>query len=159
MAQISPGGPFVSTMQDDFPLTVTHLLRHGQRVNANSQVVNFDGEKTQVSTFAEVAERAERLAGALTALGARPGDRVATLMWNSQEHLEAYLAVPSMGAILHTLNLRLAPADLSRIMAEAGDKIVIVHASLLALLSAVVDKVPTLEKALVANDPASPGPP
>ncbi len=78
---------------------------------------------------------------------------MATLMWNSQEHLEAYFAVPCMGAVLHTLNLRLAPPDLARIMAEVGDKVVIVHASLLPLLSAVAPGVPTLEKVVVVDDP------
>ncbi len=140
----------------DFPLTITHLLRHGQTVHGRSQVVSFDGEQTSSSSFAEVADRMERLAAALAGLGVGPGDRVATLMWNSQEHLEAYFAVPCMGAVLHTLNLRLAPADLARIMAEAGDKVVLVHASLLPLLSAVVAGVPTVEKVLVVDDPGQP---
>jgi fatty-acyl-CoA synthase len=149
-------GEILTTMQD-FPLTITHLLRHGQAVHGRSEVVSFDGEQTSSSSFAEVAVRMERLATALAGLGARPGDRVATLMWNSQEHLEAYFAVPCMGAVLHTLNLRLAPADLAKIMAEAGDKVVLVHASLLPLLSAVIPGVPTLEKVLVVADPGQPG--
>jgi fatty-acyl-CoA synthase len=148
--------PVVSTMQDDFPLTVAHLFRHGQEVYGTSEVLTFDGEGVSSTTFARVAERAGRLASALAGLGTEPGDRVATLMWNSQEHLEAYLAVPSMGAVLHTLNLRLPPADLAGVMAEAGDRVVIVHASLLPLLATVVDKVPSLVAVLVADDPGLP---
>ena len=140
----------------DFPLTITHLLRHGQTVHGRSEVVSFDGEQTSSSSFAEVADRMERLAAALADLGVRAGERVATLMWNSQEHLEAYFAVPCMGAVLHTLNVRLAPADLARIMAEAGDKVVLVHASLLPLLSAVLPGVPTIENVLVVDDPGQP---
>ncbi len=140
----------------DFPLTITHLLRHGQTVHGRSEVISFDGEQTSSSSFTEVATRMERLAAALAGLGVGPGDRVATLMWNSQEHLEAYFAVPCMGAVLHTLNLRLAPADLARIMAEAGDKTVLVHASLLPLLSAVLPGVPTVETVLVVADPGQP---
>ena len=151
MAQTGLGGPISSTMQD-FALTITALFNHGRRVHGRRQVVSFDGEQTTSSTFARVAERAERLAAALGELGVGPGDRVATLMWNSQEHLEAYFAVPCMGAVLHTLNLRLSPADLTRIMAEAGDKVVLAHASLLPLISAVAGNVPTLEKVLVVND-------
>lgn len=149
-----PGG-IPSTMQD-FPLSITHLLRHGQSVHPGSEVISFDGEQTSSRTFAEVGARMERLAASLTTLGVRPGDRVATLMWNSPEHLEAYFAVPCMGAVLHTLNLRLAPEDLARIMAEAGDKVVLVHASLLPLLSAVLPGVPTVERAVVVDDPGQP---
>ena len=154
MASAGSDGLMASTMPD-FPLTIAMLFRHGQRVHARSQVVSFDGETTSSATFAEVALRAERLAGGLAGLGVKPGDRVATLMWNSQEHLEAYMAVPCMGAVLHTLNLRLAPGDLARIMAEAEDKVVLAHASLLPLMSAVAGNVPTLEKVLVVNDPGT----
>jgi fatty-acyl-CoA synthase len=150
-----PTREILTTMQD-FPLTITHLLRHGQTVHGRSEVISFDGEQTSSSSFTEVATRMERLAAALAGLGVRPDDRVATLMWNSQEHLEAYFAVPCMGAVLHTLNLRLAPTDLARIMAEAGDKVVLVHASLLPLLSAVLPGVPTVEKVLVVADPGQP---
>jgi fatty-acyl-CoA synthase len=154
MAHIARTGPVTSTMQDDYPLSVAHLFQHGAKVHNKSEVVNFDGESLTSTSFAEVAERATRLAAGLDSLGVRFGDRVATLMWNSQEHLEAYLAVPSMGAVLHTLNLRLATSDLARIMAEAGDRVVLAHASLLPLLSEVVGKVPTLVAVVVAEDPA-----
>ena len=156
MAEPPLGGALTSTMQD-FALTLTHLLRHGQTVHRRSQVVSFDGEAVSTASFADVATRAERLAGALAALGVRRGERVATLMWNSQEHLEAYFGVPCMGAVLHTLNLRLAPEDLARVMAEAGNRVVLAHASLLPLLAAVQDRVPTLEHVLVAEDPGLPG--
>jgi fatty-acyl-CoA synthase len=148
-------GEIPTTMQD-FPLTITHLLRHGETVYGRSEVISFDGEQTSSRSFAEVAVRMQRLAAGLAHLGVRPGERVATLMWNSPEHLEAYFAVPCMGAVLHTLNLRLAPADLARIMAEAGDKVVLVHASLLPLLSAVLPGVPTVEKVVVVADPGQP---
>ena len=148
-------GEILSTMQE-FPLTITHMLRHGQTVHGRSEVVSFDGEQTSSTSFAEVAARMERLAAGLAHLGVRSGDRVATLMWNSSEHLEAYFAVPCMGAVLHTLNLRLAPADLARIMAEAGDKVVMVHASLMPLLSAVLPGVPTVEKVVIVADPGQP---
>ncbi|MGH9105703.1 MAG: long-chain-fatty-acid--CoA ligase [Acidimicrobiales bacterium] len=148
----------MGTTMQDFPLTVTHLFRHGQQVHARSEVVSFDGESISATSYAEVAERTERLAGALAGLGIERGDRVGTLMWNSQEHLEAYFAVPCMGAVLHTLNLRLPPADLGQIMAEAGDRVVIAHASLLPLLLAAAGEVPCLETVLVAADPGLPAP-
>jgi fatty-acyl-CoA synthase len=158
MAEFRPVGEMASTMQD-FPLTITHLFRHGAAVHGRSEVVNFDGERLSAVSFADVAQRVELLAAALASLGVGRGERVATLMWNSQEHLEAYFAVPCMGAVLHTLNLRLAPADLARIMAEAGDQILLVHDSLMPLASAVVSQVPTLEHVVVAADPGQPSSP
>src|SRR5438270_10678461 len=111
-----------STMQP-FPLTVAALFRHGRRVHAESEVFTLTERELRRSTFAEVAARAERLAAGLQRLGIRPGDRVATFGWNTQEHLEAYLAIPSMGAVLHTLNLRLAPAEVAYIASHAQDRI------------------------------------
>src|SRR5947199_9608403 len=101
-----------STRQDR-PLTITALFEHGARLYGDSEVVTAGERGVHRACFAEVAERAARLAGALRRLGIRPGDRVATFGWNTQEHLEAYLAVPSMGAVLHTLNIRLFPEQLA----------------------------------------------
>ena len=81
-------------------------------------------------------DRASRLASALCGLGVRPGDRVATLAWTSQPHLEAYLAIPSIGAVLHTLNLRLHHDDLIYIINDARDRVLLVDESLLPLLGA-----------------------
>src|SRR5690606_17974295 len=96
----------LSTMQDH-PLTIRDLFEHGRRVYSDSEALTFDGEGVQRATFGQIGERVERLAAALDRLGVRPGDRVGTFCWNEQQHLEAYLAVPSMGAVLHTLNIRL----------------------------------------------------
>ena len=87
----------LSTMQDH-PLTITDLFSYGRTVHAGSTVVTFESEGTRRATFGEIAERADRLAGALARLGIRAGDRVATYSWNVQEHLETYFAVPAMGA-------------------------------------------------------------
>ena len=102
--------PF-STMQD-YPLTLRPLMRHGRTVHAGSKVITFTGDGYQEATFAQVADRADQLAAALTRLGVQQGDRVGTFLWNNQTHLEAYLAVPCMGAVLHTLNIRLFPEQL-----------------------------------------------
>src|SRR5437870_3688633 len=97
-----------STMPD-FPLTITMLFRHGRTVYADSEEVTFEGDSSRRATFGEVGDRTDKLAAALRRLGVAPGDRVGTLCWNNQEHLEAYFAIPCMGAVLHTLNLRLFP--------------------------------------------------
>jgi len=141
-----------STMQDDFQLTVTALLEHGSRVFGRSECVTWQGGDSRRASFAEVGANAQRLASALAGLGVEQGDRVATLCWNSQEHLEAYFAVPCMGAVLHTLNLRLPPAQLAHIVNHAEDKIVIVDASLLPLLAAISSQLKTVEAYVVIGD-------
>src|SRR5215472_1696413 len=100
-----------STMQD-FPLNIGSIFRHGRLIYSRSEVVTCQGSTSRRATYAAVADRAERLAAALQRLGVRTDDRVGTLAWNTQEHLEAYFAVPLMGAVLHTLNLRLFPEQL-----------------------------------------------
>lgn len=142
----------LSTMQD-VPLTVTRILVHGVLVHGRSQITTWTGEdEPQRRSFAEAGTRAVQLAGALRdELGVRGDDRVATLMWNNAEHVEAYFAIPSMGAVLHTLNLRLPPEQLVWIVNHAADKVVIVNGSLLPLLAALLPKLPTIEHIVVSG--------
>ena len=77
-----------------------------------------------------MAARAERLAKALDRLGIGDSDRVGTFLWNNQTHLEAYLGVPGMGAVLHTLNIRLFPEQLAFVVNHAEDQVIIVDASM-----------------------------
>ncbi len=139
---------FPSTMQDR-PLTVASVLRHGAAVYALSEVRTAGPSASRTATFAEVSSRAARLAGALARLGVRPGDRVATFAWNTQEHLEAYLAVPSMGAVLHTLNIRLFPEQLSYVIRHAEDRVILADASLAPLLAKVRGELDCVERIVV----------
>ena len=122
-----------STMQDA-PLLISGILRHGAAVYGDSEVVTVEADGYRTTTFADVAVRAEQLASALRRLGVGAGDRVGTFCWNNQGHLEAYLAVPSMGAVLHTLNIRLSPSS-SPTIDHAEDKVLIVDGSLIPLLA------------------------
>jgi Acyl-CoA synthetases (AMP-forming)/AMP-acid ligases II len=140
-----------STMQD-FPLTTTAIMRHGGRVHGGSECVTWTENGPRRATFAQVAARADLLAGALARLGIAPGDRVGTFMWNSQEHLEAYFAVPSMGAVLHTLNIRLFPEQLTYVINHAEDRVVIVDDSLVPLLARVAGELETIEHFIVVGD-------
>src|ERR687887_2396651 len=140
----------LSTMQD-FPLTIAAIFRHGRSVFGESEVVTFEGESCRRASFAQVAERADRLASALRRLGIREGDRVGTFAWNTQEHLEAYLAVPSMGAVLHTLNLRLFPEQLIYIANHAEDEIVLVDGTLVPLLARVLKEMKTVRHVVVVG--------
>ena len=141
----------LSTMQD-FPLTITHLFRHGRSVFGESQVVTFEGESCRRASFSQVAQRADRLAAALRRLGIAEGDRVGTFAWNTQEHLEAYLAVPSMGAVLHTLNLRLFPEQLTYIVNHAEDRVILVDATLIPLLARVAAELKTVEQFVIMGE-------
>ncbi|HEX6488238.1 MAG TPA: long-chain fatty acid--CoA ligase, partial [Candidatus Dormibacteraeota bacterium] len=141
-----------STMQD-FPLTVAGLYRRGRDFFSDSEIVTWEGDRSRRATFAAVAERAERLAAALKRLGVRPGERVATLAWNNQEHQEAYLAVPGMGAVLHTLNLRLPPEQLAWVVNHAADRVILVDQSLLPLLEGIQRQLTTVEQVIVLASP------
>ena len=143
--------PVRSTMQET-QLTIGSLLQHGARVYADSVVRTFEGDSVREATYAQVAERSARLAGALAALGVTEGDRVGTFLWNTQEHLEAYLAVPAMGAVLHTLNLRLFPEQLAYVVDHGADKVVIVDATVLPLLAAVAPQLSTVEYYVLVGD-------
>ncbi len=143
----------LSTMQDA-PLLVSGILRHGQHVYGDSRVITVTGPDGEAITasFTKVAERAERLASALGRLGVGDGDRVGTILWNNQTHQEAYLAVPGMGAVLHTLNLRLFPEQLSYVINHAEDQVIIVDTSLVPLLARVLDQLTTVKHIVVAGD-------
>ncbi|MFC9972057.1 long-chain fatty acid--CoA ligase [Spirillospora sp. NPDC127200] len=140
-----------STMQD-FPLTITSIMRHGTEVFGAAEVTTWTGDGVRRRGYAEVGERAARLAGALRALGVDSDQRVATFMWNNAEHLEAYLAVPAMGAVLHTLNLRLSADQLVYIADHAEDHVVLVDGSLVPLLAPILPDMKTVRHVVVVGD-------
>jgi fatty-acyl-CoA synthase len=137
-------------MQHDYPLTLRLILERMRKLYLTSEVVGMrDGRRTRRS-FAEIAERADQLAAALARLGVKPGDRVATFAWNSPEHMEAYLAVPCMGAVLHTVNVRLFPDQVAYVMNHAEDVAVLVEKSLLPQLREV--QLETVRHVIVIGD-------
>ena len=142
----------LSTMQD-VPLGVAPLLAHGSTVHATRKVITASPSGLAESTFAEVAANAARLANALVSLGITGDERVATFMWNNTQHVEAYFAVPSMGAVLHPLNIRLPGDQVVYIANHAEDKIVIVDHTLLGLFTPLLPALKTVEHVIV-NGPA-----
>jgi fatty-acyl-CoA synthase len=136
------------------PLLVSRLLEHGRSVHGEVQVITWTGGESgpRRTTFAEIGRQAARLAHALRDdLGVTGDQRVATFMWNNAEHLIAYLAVPSMGAVLHTLNIRLFPEQLVYIAGDAEDKVVIVDGTLIPLLARVLPEMTTVEHVVVVG--------
>jgi fatty-acyl-CoA synthase len=118
----------------EYQLTLPTILRRAERMFGNKEIVTRHPDKSiHRYTYRDFALRVKQLAVALRGLGIRPGDRVATLSWNHYQHLEAYFAVPCMGAVVHPLNLRLSPDDLGYIANHAGDKVLIVDQVLLPL--------------------------
>ncbi len=134
-----------STMQD-YPLTVRDIFQHGERLYADSKVVTFDGVATRRATFGNVADRVRRFAAVLSQLGVQPGERIATFCWSHQEHLEAYFAVPCIGAVLHTVNVRLFGDQIAFIINHAEDTTIIVDESLIPVLAPIVPKLSTVKR-------------
>ncbi|MEA2388381.1 MAG: hypothetical protein QOG41_1154 [Thermoleophilaceae bacterium] len=139
-------------VQHDHPLTLQHILRRMRRMYGDSEIVTLTDAGTTRASYAEVCERIDRLCNALRSLGIGDGDRVATFAWNSQRHLEAYMAAPCMGAVLHTLNIRLFEEQLTYIANHAEDKVVLVDDSLVPLLEKVAPTFETVEHYVIMGD-------
>ncbi len=140
-----------STMQD-FPLTITAIMRHGCGVHGLREVITATGDGYRRITYRELGQQAAQLANALRRLGVTGDQRVATFMWNNAEHLATYLAVPSMGAVLHTLNIRLFPHQIAYVANEAEDQVVLVDVSLAKLLGPVLPELETVHTVVAVGE-------
>src|SRR3954452_1875658 len=128
----------------DYQLTIGSIRAHGTTVHRDSEVVTATPGGSRSTSYGELAGQVARLANGLRSLGITGDQRVATFQWNNAEHLAAYLAVPSMGAVLHTLNIRLFPEQIAFIANEACDQVVIADLSLTAQLAAVLPLMDTV---------------
>ncbi|MCV7361219.1 fatty acid--CoA ligase [Mycolicibacterium neworleansense] len=141
-----------STMQN-WPLTITAILRHACGINGDRTVTTAVGQgRYRTISYRELGGQAAQLAHALRGLGVSGDQRVGTFMWNNTEHLAAYLAVPAMGAVLHTLNIRLSPEQIAYIANEAADSVVIADASLVPLLAPVLPLLDSVHTVIVVGD-------
>ncbi|GAB3565709.1 long-chain fatty acid--CoA ligase [Amycolatopsis endophytica] len=141
-------------MQDGH-LSLANLLQHGSRAHATSQVTTWTDQGPRRETYADLGRNAARLANALRGLGVTGDQRVGTFMWNNAEHLVAYLAIPAMGAVLHTLNIRLFPEQLTFVANHAEDQVVLVDGSLVPLLAKQLPEMKTVRHVIVANGDAA----
>ena len=154
-ASLRPGLVEVSVVEglmQDYELSLQHVLWRVERLHQKKEVVTKVEQGVHRMTNAEMVPRINRLAGALKRLGIKPGDRVATLAYNNHRHLELYYAVPCMGAVLHTLNLRLFPQHLEFIVNDAEDKVLFVDQPLIPLLKPLMGKIPSVERIVVMTD-------
>ena len=143
-----------SNMQPE-QLNVSTILEFGAKVHKDAVVTTWTDSGPRKVSFGDIGKRAAQLANALRSLGIDDDQRVATFQWNNSEHMEAYLAVPSMGAVLHPLNIRLFPDQLAFVANHAEDKIVIVDPSLIPLLQPLLPRFTTIEHVIVTGGAAS----
>lgn len=138
------------TMQTT-PLLMSRILHRGAKLDPNVEIVTLQADGTHRQTLEATAARSAQLANALRQHGIQVGDRVASFMWNNYRHLELYQAVPSMGAVLHTLNIRLSPDDLEYIINHAEDRVIIADEDLLPLLEPLLEKIPCVELLVICR--------
>ena len=137
------------------PLLMSRILDRGATVSPNIEIVTATENGVRRQTYSETRDRAHQLAHALSESGIGVGDRVGTFMWNGSQHLEAYHAVAGMGAVLHTLNVRLSDVDLEYIINHAEDRLIIVDADLLPSLEKLQGRMPSVEQVVVATEDQS----
>lgn len=138
-------------MQDDYPLTLQHVLQRMRWVHPDAEVVTLRPGGAARTPYGELCERVDRLGRALRSLGVREGDRVGTLLRNTQEHLELYLAVPCVGAVLHTINVRLGERQLEYVMRHAEDTVVFVEDDLVPLVEKLAADLPGARRWVVVG--------
>ena len=138
------------TMQNT-PLLMSRILGRGALLDPEVEVVTQQINGTHRQTLGKTWARANQVANALRAHGIEVGDRVGSFMWNNYYHLELYQGVPSMGSVLHTLNIRLSPADLEYIINHAGDKVIFADEDLLPLLEPLWGKIPCVELLVICR--------
>ena len=134
------------------PLLMSKIIDRGAKVAPNEEIVTATENGVRRQTYKETRDRAHQLAHALADAGIAVGDRVGTFMWNGSRHLEAYQACAGMGAVLHTLNIRLSEKDLEYIINHAEDQIIIVDADILPLLEKLEGKMPTVRQVVIATE-------
>ena len=139
-------------LMQDYELSLQHVLWRVERLHQKKEVVTKREQGVHRMTNGEMVPRVNQLAGALKRLGIKPGDRVATLAFNNHRHLELYYAVPCMGAVLHTLNLRLFPQHLEFIINDAEDKVLFVDQALLPLLKPLQGKMSSVKQIVLMTD-------
>lgn len=136
----------------DYPLTLQHFMDRARRLYPRKEIVTKQGTEMHRYTYADWYARTSKLAGALKRLGVQKGDRIATFAWNNYRHLELYFGISCSGAVVHTLNLRLPPDQLTYIANHAEDKLIFVDASLVPALEKIAPQLQTVEQYVIMSD-------
>ncbi|MFS0673284.1 long-chain fatty acid--CoA ligase [Ornithinibacillus sp. 179-J 7C1 HS] len=136
------------------PLLVGSLLEHAEQFFSKKEVISQTHDKLHRFTYGEIGQRTRRLMSTLNELGIKNGDRIGTLAWNHHRHLEIYFAAPGMGAVLHTINIRLSPEDIIYIINHAEDKVLFIDEDILPLIEHIHTHLTTVEAFVVMTDKA-----
>ncbi len=137
----------------DYPLTLTQFFERTRKVfHRKTMATRVPGVGLQRYTYADYADRVCRLAAALSTLGLKKGDRVGTFAWNSHRHMEVYFAAPLMGMVLHTVNIRLSPQDITYIVNHAEDQVLVLDASLWPLIEPIRKDLKSVKHFIVMKD-------
>ena len=144
-----------STMPADRPLAIASILEHAARTHPRKGVVSRDGSSFARFSYVDFARRVAKLAHALRALGVRSGDRVASFAWNGHRHVELYYAVPMIGAVLHTVNIRLFPDQVAYVLDHAEDRVVFFDTSLSEAVKAFHAQRPNANRTYIAMGEAT----
>ena len=136
----------------EYPLTLKHAYDRAVRLFGKKEIVTQTDEGLHRYTFREWGKRTAQLGNALRAAGVQEGDRIATFAWNTYRHLELYFAIPCIGAVLHTLNLRLFADQLIYIINNAEDSVIFVDGDLVPLLEGLADQLPTVKLYVIMGD-------
>ena len=140
-------------LMQDWPLTVDKILDHAKNWHPNREVVTRSVEgPIERTTYGAIHGRAKRVSNALKAWGVQPGDRIATLAWNTADHIEAWYGIMGIGAVCHTLNPRLFPEQLVYIINHAADRIIFVDLTFVPLLDAILPHCPSVERVVIMTD-------
>ena len=140
-------------LMQDWPLTVDKILDHAKNWHPNREVVTRSVEgPIERTTYGAIHGRAKRVSNALKAWGVQPGDRVATLAWNTADHIETWYGIMGIGAVCHTLNPRLFPEQLVYIINHAADRIIFVDLTFVPLLDAILPHCPSVERVVIMTD-------
>ena len=138
-------------LMSPYPLTLPMLFHRAERLFGDKTITTLTATGKDRTNYGEWAARTRKLAGALDSLGISEDGRVATFAWNTARHLELYFAAPCSGRVLHTLNIRLFPEQLSYIVDHAEDEVIFVDRSLVALLWPLVDQLETVRHIVVMD--------
>lgn len=133
-------------------LNISMLLERAEQYFPKKEIVSRTHSGIHRYTYADFGKRTRKLADALTKFGIKPGDKVGTLAWNDFRHLETYFAIPSIGAVLHTINIRLSEEHLTYIINNAEDRILFVDEGLVPIIEKIKDDIPTVEQFVILTD-------
>lgn len=136
----------------DTPLTLTQVIKRANYLYPKNEIVSRRLNGIFRYTYDQFYDRTKHLSGALQTLGVVKGDRVGTLAWNDHRHLEAYFGIPTMGAVLHTINFRLSPEHLIYIINHAEDKVLLIDDTVIPVVEAIADKLKTVKAYVIMTD-------